>query len=564
MNSSAREEPVLMARSLLQALPEPAFLKRADGRYIDCNEAWSDITGLPRKDLLARRDDELFDPEVSGPIRGHDQEFWNREEITFERESLPFRPDAPFEAVTQRSPIYGRNGRILGLLAICRQIGQRERGVTAPASGAASRPLPLERAIPAGEKAADSCEVASRDLLGSLMEELHLPLNSVLGFANLLTDTELTFEQNEHVDGITSATRGILGTLGSIHELAQISAGNLQIREARFNFRDLLRDVVQQYLTLVMEKRLTISYRVDESVPEFISGDRAQIRKLMSAYLSNAAKFTAEGTLSIGVQSLGSHRDSDGSQRLRLRLQVSDSGRGIPRGEVERVFQPFFKGSNSDDVKTAGAGVGLAVARAYASAMGGRAWIESTPGVGTNALAEFEVGTGRPSPQPGESGFQIHSATIEEIQKPKASPESAPSGPQASASPGGPRSLRIIMAEDMPSSQKLSRHLFERMGHELTVVNDGRELIQALKTMRFDAVFVDIQMPFLDGLEAAQRIRNGDAGEANRDIFISAVTACVTDEVKNQCSQAGMDWFLDKPLLTQKLRDVLSHIHARA
>jgi CheY-like chemotaxis protein len=177
-------------------------------------------------------------------------------------------------------------------------------------------------------------------------------------------------------------------------------------------------------------------------------------------------------------------------------------------------------------------------------------------GTVATATATFQEQTAAPSPSAVEGsatpGFQSLQTLIRPVDEEKSN----------DALRGGNRPLRLVMAEDMPSARKLARFLLKKLGHDVTLVPDGAGLMKALQTIRFDGALIDIQMPGEDGLEVARRIRSGEAGEANRDLFLAAVTASVTDDIRRRCTAVGMDWFVDKPLLSHKLQILVDQIYA--
>lgn len=516
LHPSSPEHALVSAQNLLSLMPQPAYLKRLDGRYLEVNTAWAEIFGKSPAEFAGKRDYHLLPLPVARLLESNDGEFWKRGEATEIEEAfeIPGRPVYGFRTV--RTPMMDDKGAFAGLLGVCQPL---EATTKAPSVGFGPAAL--------------------------MAAEMQLPLNSILGFASLVGEGSLTVEQAEWIESINLAARSLLSTSSSFIEMSQIIGGELEAEHRLFSLRDTIRDGVQRHLTRMMEQKLTIAYKVDPGVPEVLLGDRGRVRRILHQLLDNAVKFTQEGEITIRA-----HREPAENHQAMITLSVSDTGPGIPGDQLGVVLEPFRRVEHGDHHRADGEGVGLglALARALAKSLGGDLHLRNRAEGGLEAVVTFLADPGASAGgfidvPPSQIGAGMPSLPSEKGMAPR-------------------KRLKVLMAEDLPSAQKLSYYVFRKIGHDVTLVGNGEQLIEALRQDEYDAVFLDIQMPVMDGLEAARQIRDGKAGEKNREIFLAAITACVTDEIKMRCFTAGMNHFLDKPLLAEKLKQVIQRIEA--
>jgi len=272
-------------------------------------------------------------------------------------------------------------------------------------------------------------------------------------------------------------------------------------------------------------KGLDLSYRSEGPIPENVVGDSQRIRQVLVNLLSNAVKFTNRGEVEILIQASKVAGDS-----YEVHFSVKDTGIGISQTDLVKLFQPFAQADSSITKKYGGTGLGLAISKRLAEMMGGRIWAESTPGMGSTF--HFTVIVDSTSKIP-ESGAKARPVTSDKIMINK--------------------NLSILLAEDNLVNQRVAQLMLKKLGYEVDVVANGLEVLQALEHKHYDLIFMDIQMPELDGLEAARKIRelwhNGPK--------IIAITAYALEGDMDKCINAGMDDYISKPMRLDELQNKL-------
>jgi len=390
-----------------------------------------------------------------------------------------------------------------------------------------------EEALRRARDEAQAGNRAKSEFLANMSHEIRTPMAGVLGMIDLVLATGITPQQKEYLETARDSADSLLVLLNEILDLSKIEARRLELAPVAFSIRQSVEGAVRLFAVRAQEKGLALTSAVDEDVPDMLVGDPLRIRQILLNLVGNAIKFTDAG--SVGVRAMVQSRT--GSTTL-LRVEVTDTGIGIPPGKHELVFDRFRQADGSMSRRHLGSGLGLTISAHLVDLMGGGIGLRSEEGHGSTFF--FTV--------------PLELATVDEEGHYAGS---EPSAMLSASQPSAPvHGLRILLAEDNAVNQKLAALLLRREGHDVTVVGDGDAAVRAVAQSSFDVVLMDLQMPEIDGFEATAAIRAAERG-TGRHLRIVALTAHAMKEDRDRCLKAGMDDYLTKPIDPARLRSAL-------
>ncbi|MCD8521766.1 MAG: ATP-binding protein [Saccharospirillaceae bacterium] len=405
---------------------------------------------------------------------------------------------------TTLSPIFGSSGDVQYIFGISRNITRLKQA----------------------QKAAEAANEVKTSFLANMSHEMRTPLNGIRGATELLLKCVDPQEKEELCRLILNATEALTRQTSDILEYARIDSGNIRLENAPFSLRQAVHDVQNLIRHAVQEKNIRFSVNIDSRIPDQLHGDGGRLKQILLNLVSNAVKFTHEGSVSLSVD-----LDKRLGHEYKLRFRVVDTGIGIHADDMDKLFRPFSQVDQSTTRRYEGSGLGLTICKDLVNAKGGSIDVSSVPGKGS--VFEFNLS---------------YPALMQNL------PVPGPIDPL----PKIP-DLHVLLVEDNRTNQLVTKKILAHAGIRSTVAEHGQQALDLCQQQRFDLILMDWHMPVMDGLRATQLLRTLD--DYHRCVPIVGLTANAMEQDRQTCLNAGMDDVVLKPLSGEKLLRCIARLH---
>ncbi|MDD4970526.1 MAG: response regulator [Paludibacter sp.] len=502
--------------SLIEASLDPLVTISTEGKITDMNQATVDIIGMTREELTGTDFFDYFtEPQMAREVY---QEVFAKGSVADSPLTLRHKDGKLTDVLFNGSVYKDGRGNVLGVVIVARDITNQKRIATELTEAIVFAEMATEIAEVAKNKAesstliAENAVKAKQQFLSNMSHEIRTPMNAIIGFTKVLLKTELSHKQKEYLTAIKLSGDALIVLINDILDLAKVDAGKMTFEQVPFKMSVSIAAMLHLFETKIWEKNLQLIKEYDERIPEVLLGDPVRLHQIILNLVSNAVKFTSNGSITVSVKLL-----NEDQEKVSIEFSVKDTGIGISESKKETIFDNFQQATSGTSRLYGGTGLGLAIVKQLVEPQGGTISVSSKLDEGSNF--SFIL-----------SFLKTNQDAEVEIETSEVDSEN--------------NNIRVLVVEDIPLNQLLMKTLLDDFGFERDIAENGKIAIEKLKEKQFDIVLMDLQMPEMNGFEATDFIRN----RMHSEIPIIALTADVTTVDLAKCKAVGMNDYIAKPV----------------
>lgn len=493
--------------SLIEASRDPLVTISPEGKITDMNEAMVKVTDTSRESIKGTDFKDYFtDPVKASEVYKEvfEKGFVVDYPLTIKDNKLT---DVLFNGSTYKDD----KGNILGAVIVARDITEQKKNEKELIEARVFAELATELAEVAKGKAEDAVK-SKQQFLSNMSHEIRTPMNAIIGFTKVVLKTELTDKQREYLNAIKTSGDALIVLINDILDLAKVDAGKMTFEKTPFKLLTSISSMLHLFEIKIQEKNLQLIKNFDKSIPEVLVGDPVRLHQIILNLVSNALKFTNEGSITVDVSVKEQNED-----KVIIEFSVKDTGIGIEDYKLEKIFENFQQASSGTSRIYGGTGLGLAIVKQLVESQGGSIEVISELAIGSTFkfLLEFQ---------------KTQELTLKEVDQVEINYEN--------------KNIKVLVVEDIALNQLLMKTLLDDFGFERDIASNGKIAIEKLQENVYDVVLMDLQMPEMNGFDATDYIRN----EMKSTVPIIALTADVTTVDLQKCTAVGMNDYIAKPV----------------